>query len=197
MSSLEAHEAEQAEITAAWQERNEPYQPRPHAPDAPRWYVTLTWDNWPEGGSYGAVVQADDSDDAEHNVRWEMAGTRVDDGCWEDEAEVIEAYGEEWHVVDCFKLDDFIAQRAAPAHIVPAHSGHDPDGINDDRAEWAEAAVLAFMRVTGTERHDAVSDLIADLLHLAHKRGESFADDLDRAFRHFANETCPDPDMGV
>ena len=33
-----------------------------------RFYVTLTWDNWPEGGSYGAVVEAKDHE-AEDLVR--------------------------------------------------------------------------------------------------------------------------------
>jgi len=112
MSNLEEHEAEQAEITAAWQERNEPYQPRPCAVDAPRWYVTITWDNWPEGGSYSAVVQADDEYDAEHAAHWEMAGTRVDSGAYADEAEVIEKHSRDWHVVDCFNLDAFIIHHA-------------------------------------------------------------------------------------
>jgi len=106
MSNLEEHEAEQAEITAAWEERNAPYQPRPCAVDAPWWYVTLTWDDWPEGGSFGTVVQADNHDDAERAAHWEMAGTRVDDGAFEDEAEVIDALIADWHLVDCFRLQD-------------------------------------------------------------------------------------------
>lgn len=105
----ERHEAEQDEITAAWQARNEPHMPRPHAPHAPRWYVTKTWDDWPEGGSFNTIVQADTYGDAEHAAIWEMAQSRADereDGC--DEAYIIGIYGHEWHTVDCFTVDGFI-----------------------------------------------------------------------------------------
>lgn len=105
MSNLEEHEAEQARITAEWEERAAPYLPAESAPDAPFWYVTVTWDNWPEGGSYGSVIRADDSDKAEAAVMWDMANCREE---FDHPADAIDSYGHEWHVVDCFKLDDFI-----------------------------------------------------------------------------------------
>lgn len=85
----------------------------------PRFYVTLTWDDFPEGGSYGAVVTADDTTQAEAMVREQMAATRSEfyDGDLDlDDQEVVDAetdrivaeYADVWHVVDCFDLDAFI-----------------------------------------------------------------------------------------
>ena len=39
----------------------------------------------------------------------------------------------------------------------------DPDGQNDDRASWAEEAIVAFESETGCDREDALADLLADL----------------------------------
>lgn len=83
-----------------------------------RWYVTLTWDDWPEGGSYGTVVQAETYDAAVATAKREMAETRDDAfHSTPEEADaaaerLLEALGDEWHVVDCFKLDDFLAEHA-------------------------------------------------------------------------------------
>ena len=46
------------------------------------------------------------------------------------------------------------------------------DVTNNDRAYWALKAVQEFMRQTGTDREDAVVDLICDLLHLARSDGD-------------------------
>jgi hypothetical protein len=62
-----------------------------------RYYVTMTWDDWPEGGSYGDIVWASGYDDAEKQVVAGMIESRGDD-----------TYQLEWHIVDCFPLDDFI-----------------------------------------------------------------------------------------
>jgi hypothetical protein len=43
----------------------------------------------------------------------------------------------------------------------------DPESMNDDRAEWAAAALTEFQRVTGTEDEDALGDLLTDLMHWA------------------------------
>lgn len=43
----------------------------------PRFYVTMTWDDWPEGGSYGTVVEAPDHETATEMVRREMAASRA------------------------------------------------------------------------------------------------------------------------
>jgi hypothetical protein len=50
----------------------------------------------------------------------------------------------------------------------------DPDGQNEDRAEWAEAALAEFQKRTRCDRQDAISDLLADLMHLCDRTGEDF-----------------------
>jgi len=89
-----------------------------------RFYTTLTWDNWPEGGSYGDIVEAANSTEAEAMVRLMMAASRLDDES-EDESEdedevqrIMEEHADDWHLVDCWDVDDFIARHALP--VVPA-----------------------------------------------------------------------------
>lgn len=50
-----------------------------------------------------------------------------------------------------------------PAATLPP----DPEGENDNRAEWAHRAILAFESATGTDREDALCDLLADLRRLS------------------------------
>lgn len=65
----------------------------------------------------------------------------------------------------------------------------DPDNMNVARARFAEVALDAFIRETGTDAPDAMSDLLCDLMHLADRAPESFAVSLKRARRHYAAET--------
>lgn len=77
-----------------------------------KYYVTMTWDDWPEGGSYGTVVEAEDYGDAIRLCHAEMAASRgfgEQDGEDGDAVSYLEDYSDEWHMVDCFLLDDFIA----------------------------------------------------------------------------------------
>lgn len=77
------------------------------------YYVTLTWDDWPEGGSYGTMVQAKDHKEAEALARAEMNASRgEEDPDQEDPDYYMNAYGNEWHEVDCMKLEDFIRLHA-------------------------------------------------------------------------------------
>lgn len=82
------------------------------SPILTRYYVTITWDDFPEGGSYGTVVDATDHTDAENLCRFEMAETRCEDAEPESDESYpsywIEQYKDTWHVVDCFPLDEFI-----------------------------------------------------------------------------------------
>lgn len=83
-----------------------------------RFYVTKTWHDWPEGGSYGTVVEANDFAEAEALCEAEMAQSYAE--FFDDEEDPVEyareAYGQEWHTVDCFNLDEFIEnhQRKEP-----------------------------------------------------------------------------------
>lgn len=107
-----------------------------------RFYVTLTWDDWPEGGSFGTVVEATNAEEAEELARDEMADSAASDRGYEDAPDECENCGntdqdgsdicpdcgstswkkgktavqqvrededEDWHLVDCFDLDEFIA----------------------------------------------------------------------------------------
>jgi hypothetical protein len=77
-----------------------------------RFYVTMTWDDFPEGGSFGTVIDAADHAEAEALCRREMAETRADE---DTSAEYyLEHYGPEWNVIDCFDLDDFIERHRRP-----------------------------------------------------------------------------------
>ena len=100
-------------------ERTEETDKGPQRPTAvpKRFYVTMTWDNWPDGGSYGTVVEAESAEDAELQCRAEMARSRLGEG-YETIAEVIDQYGDDWHVVDCWDLDEFIGRhRALDVHM--------------------------------------------------------------------------------
>lgn len=69
----------------------------------------------------------------------------------------------------------------------------DPEGMNNDRAVWAEQACLAFVTVTGTDWADVLQDLLTDLMHLADRDRElDFERDLQRARDHYAEETRKD-----
>ncbi len=64
-----------------------------------RWYVSMTWEDWPETGSYATVVIAATRDAAETECRKRMAAWGEDD-----------TYINDYHVVDCFDLDAFIEE---------------------------------------------------------------------------------------
>jgi hypothetical protein len=105
-------------------------------------YVTLTWDNWPEGGSYGCVVSAKDRDEAELMAKMEMAESRYDEGAPEAHDTVETVYAEladKWHVVDCYPVKDFIGNHmptnptnhvAVAAHVVAHFIDNNMTDIN-------------------------------------------------------------------
>lgn len=72
----------------------------------------------------------------------------------------------------------------------------DPDGMNEERAEWADAAVSAFQAETRVDLEDALCDLLADLMHWSDRNGFDFDNELRRARDHYDEETTPDPENG-
>ena len=69
----------------------------------------------------------------------------------------------------------------------------DPDGQNDDRAEWADAAIKAFAFTVRmdpvVEGEDTVlTDLLTDMMHWCDRRSFTFADCLRRAQAHYEAE---------
>ncbi|TVR06647.1 MAG: hypothetical protein EA385_15120 [Salinarimonadaceae bacterium] len=94
----------------------------PEAKSPKRFYVSITWEDWPNAGSFGDVVFADDAAHAEAVARWKMATARAEeDGC--DAYDVIRLHGDDWHVVDCFALDDFIREHAPSMIHLAAYEG--------------------------------------------------------------------------
>ena len=67
-------------------------------------------------------------------------------------------------------------------------SGYVRSEMNESRAEWAEAAIVKFELETGTDRCDAICDLLADLMHFAQQHGMDFDHELNKAREHFAVE---------
>lgn len=78
----------------------------------PYYYVSATWEGWPTAGSFGEILEADSDEEARSCVKQHMAESRaaaVAQEYPEDDATYyLEHYGEEWHVVDCFLIRDFL-----------------------------------------------------------------------------------------
>lgn len=65
----------------------------------------------------------------------------------------------------------------------------DPEGMNDDRARWADQAIKYFIGITGTEKEDGLADLLCNLMHWADRNGLSFEAEFGRALKHYNHET--------
>jgi hypothetical protein len=65
----------------------------------------------------------------------------------------------------------------------------DPDNMNNDRAEWAAAALRHFQCTTGTDYEDALADLLGDLMHWCDRDNFDFEAALFRARGHYRAET--------
>lgn len=69
----------------------------------------------------------------------------------------------------------------------------DPDRINEDRAEWAGAALRHFQGTTGSDFEDALCDLLCDLIHWSDRNALDFDSELSRARQHYEAETTQAP----
>lgn len=74
-----------------------------------------------------------------------------------------------------------------PTHVNPVV------GFNQERADWAHQALLTYMAATGLSEGDghdtAISDLLADLMHLATELEFDFPELLAMAERRHVEET--------
>jgi len=59
---------------------------------------------------------------------------------------------------------------------------------NQDRAEWAAAALRHFQCTTGTDYDDALTDLLGDLMHFADRENLDFEAALAMARAHYEAE---------
>jgi len=62
---------------------------------------------------------------------------------------------------------------------------------NEDRATFADEAIITYLKTTKDDPEHALTDLLADLMHWSDLRAEfeSFDDALDRARQHYHTET--------
>lgn len=65
----------------------------------------------------------------------------------------------------------------------------DPEGMNDERADWAGAALELFVGITGTDEEDSLGDLLTDLMHWADRNNFDFDLALERAKGGYKEET--------
>lgn len=70
----------------------------------------------------------------------------------------------------------------------------DPDNLNNERADWAEAALDAFALVTrmdtaGEDYETILGDLLCDLMHWCDRNGVDFDVMLDVARMGYEDET--------
>lgn len=65
----------------------------------------------------------------------------------------------------------------------------DPEGMNDQRAEWAEDCLSHFMGLTNCEREEAPGDLIANIMHWCDRNGMEFDSVVTGARMHYEAET--------
>ena len=70
----------------------------------------------------------------------------------------------------------------------------DPDRRNAHRALGAATALAELRRLTGADEEDAVSDLLADLMHWCDRFGQEFPKELRRARYHYEEETKASPE---
>lgn len=70
----------------------------------------------------------------------------------------------------------------------------DPDDMNDQRAEWAEIALRAFMAQTRCDIEEALQDLLCDLRHWADRAGQDWDQALEGAMSGYDEETYSDDD---
>lgn len=78
----------------------------------PRFYVSMTWEDWPEGGSFVGTTEAASDEEAVSKVMDAMALARTEgmDGELATPEYWLLEYGEDWELVDCFNIDEFIEE---------------------------------------------------------------------------------------
>jgi hypothetical protein len=73
---------------------------------------------------------------------------------------------------------------------IPEAGTGDEDGLNNNHANDGWVIINRYMDRTGSDKENALCDLLGDLMHYAHQNGDDFARELQRACDHFAAETA-------
>lgn len=101
-----------------------------------RFYVTMGWEDFPEGGTYGDVIEAADQDAAIEQCKKDMAACRADGNAEDaeaDAAEILEEYNNNWTNIDCWDVDEFIERhgpKPSRAELIAA--------LADNQAKWED-----------------------------------------------------------
>ena len=78
-----------------------------------------------------------------------------------------------------------VKERQAKKPVIPP----DPDGFNNERADFAAKAVEAFRRATRTDEPEVIRDLLVNLAHLCDRKGIDLANELRIAGDDYGSET--------
>lgn len=65
----------------------------------------------------------------------------------------------------------------------------DPEGMNEQRAGWADEAIRKFQRETSTDDDCLLADLLADIMHWCDRKNYDFEAALNSAREHYKEET--------
>lgn len=185
-----------------------------------RWYVTMTWNDWPDQGSYGDIFDAETPEEAEQLCRDAMAEAEVCEGVT---LEDIDRSG--WYLVDCIDLDNFIRNefhnRAAAGKPDTLHdmlkeieelavrglddlgeaTTHAGNGIDEDAYPNADKALAAFRQLTGINVKQ-VNQAVVDELRAQAQAASPALTDWQRTILHtyadgdFAHVNSPDEITG-
>jgi hypothetical protein len=68
---------------------------------------------------------------------------------------------------------------------------------NGKRAEWAAECVSKFQQLTGTDKEDAVADLVCDLMHWCSREKQDPMNEVERGIRNYICETMPYTGWGL
>lgn len=66
---------------------------------------------------------------------------------------------------------------------------HDPEQMNEQRADWAGTAVDVFQTITGTEDENKVADFLCNLRHWCDRNDVDFERELARGWEMYEVET--------
>ena len=70
------------------------------------------------------------------------------------------------------------------------HLPADPERKNAARARWAGQAVQEFRAATGTDKQDALANLLGNLMHWADRNKLNYVAELARGRRYYTDETA-------
>lgn len=65
-----------------------------------------------------------------------------------------------------------------------------PDGRNDDRAQWADVALRVFRDQAGTDYGDVAADFLCDLMHWCDRNDFDFKKELENGIDMYEEETA-------